>query len=129
VQLNVAKVQVQPVPVIAVTVKLVGGSVTVTAPVVAAAPAALETVIEYVAPVCPGLTFPTAEAAPVRIGVVGVGVLLLFVVQPAMKKIAARLAIPSIRADTPPQKNRKARSIAAILFGLVGLQGKRKNRN
>jgi hypothetical protein len=46
VQLNVARVHVQPVPEIAVTVKLVGGSVTVTAPLVAADPAALETVIE-----------------------------------------------------------------------------------
>jgi len=46
VQVNVASVHIQPAPAIAVTVKLVGGSVTVIIPLVAAAPAALETVIE-----------------------------------------------------------------------------------
>ena len=48
---NVARVQVQPDPEIAVTVKFVGGSVTVMVPLVAAAPEALETVMEYDAPV------------------------------------------------------------------------------
>ena len=50
------------------------------------------------------------------------------VVHPVTKRITARLAIPRTRPDTPLQKNRKARSIAAVLFGLVGLQSERKKR-
>lgn len=44
------RVHVQPVPVTMVIVKFVGGSVTVTVPLVGPAPAALETVTLYVAP-------------------------------------------------------------------------------
>jgi len=65
-------VQVQPVPEIAVTVKFVGGSVTVTAPAVADAPAALATVIEYTAFDAPELMFARPETAAERLGVVGV---------------------------------------------------------
>ena len=53
----------------------------------------------------------------------------LFVVHPATKRIAIRVPIPSTRPDTLVLLNRKARIIAAILFGLERLQGKRKNRS
>jgi hypothetical protein len=58
VQLSVAMTHTQfdpAPPVMLVTVKLMSGSVTVTLPVVAAAPAALDTTIEYFAPTSLGL--------------------------------------------------------------------------
>ncbi len=48
--------------------------------------------------------------------------MLLFVVQPATKRIATMMEIPSNRADTPPRLNRKLLNIAAILFGLTRRQ-------
>jgi hypothetical protein len=94
VQVNVDNVQVQPVPEIAVTVKFVGGSVTVTSPTVAAALAALETVIVYV-PEWPGLTLPTLDTAAVRFGVVGAAG--PDEVQPTAKRPATRAEIISAR--------------------------------
>lgn len=44
---------------------------TVTVPLVAAAPAALETVIVYVAPTCPGLRVPRPATVAERLGAVG----------------------------------------------------------
>jgi hypothetical protein len=37
--------------------------------------------------------------------------------QPATKRIAMRMVIPSNRTDTPPRLNRKSLRISAILFG------------
>jgi hypothetical protein len=73
---------------------------------------------------------PIIKAKPEVFGLVIAGAGLggaLFVVQPATKRTAIRIAIPSTRPDTLLVLNRKAHSIAAILFGLDGLQGKRKN--
>ena len=73
---------------------------------------------------------PIIKAKPEVFGLVIAGAGLggaLFVVQPATKRIATRTAIPRTRPDTPLVLNRKARSIAAILFGLKGLQGMRTN--
>lgn len=44
-----------------------------------------------------------------------------FVVQPATKRMAIRVEIARAR-DTPPRLDRKLLNIAAILFGLTGLQ-------
>ena len=44
------------------------------------------------------------------------------VVQPATKRIATKMVVPSNRADTPPRLNRKLLNIAAILFGLTRRQ-------
>jgi hypothetical protein len=49
-----------------------------------------------------------------------------FDVQPATKRIAIKMVIPSNRADTPPRLNRKSLNITAILFGQSGFQGKRR---
>jgi len=117
VQVKVDRVHVQPVPEIAVTVKLVGGSVTVTIPLVAAEPTALETVIEYDAPACPGLTLPTLDTAAVRVGVVGAGgvLLLLLDVHPATKRRLRTTQIPN-RADAKRLNDREGLGIAAILW-------------
>jgi hypothetical protein len=46
---------------------------------------------------------------------------LPLVEQPATNRVAIRTEIPRTR-DTPPPLNRKLLNIAAILFGLTGLQ-------
>ena len=67
-QTSVAKVQVQPVPLIAVAVNPVGSvSVTVTVPLVEALPL-LVTVMVYCAPVCPCVKLPTWVFVMVRSG-------------------------------------------------------------
>src|SRR5258708_16158625 len=82
------------------------------------------TVIEPLAATLPGCTVNASFAGGPMVTVPE-----LDVVQPATKWMAIRRPIPRTRADTPPRLNRKSLSIAAILFGLERLQGKRKNRS
>jgi hypothetical protein len=69
VQLTVATVQVQPVPLIAVAVNPLGNvSVTVTAPLVATAVLPLLTVSVYVSTLSPALKFPVCVLVAVNCG-------------------------------------------------------------
>ena len=102
---------------------MISGSVTVTVPLVAPAPAAFETVIEYVAPTCAGLIFPRAETAPVRFGAVVLGVLL----QPAAMTSERKAEIARILQISDAWCLGEL-VIAAILFGKRRL-GRRERRS
>jgi len=87
----VARTHVQLAPDTRVTEKPVGGSVTVTVPLVAPAPDALDTVMVYLAFCWPGLKLPRLDTAAERLGVdcplllVGVCWLPLLAQPPAIK--------------------------------------------
>jgi hypothetical protein len=83
-------------------------------------PLAVKFVEGYAAPV---LMEPATNDADV---VVTANCALPFVEQPATKRIAIRAEIPRTR-DTLPRLTRKLLNIAAILFGLSGLQREKKN--
>ena len=73
--------------------KPVGGSVSVTVPLVARAFDALLTKMVYL-PVWPGLTAPKPETAAERFGVVGVLLVLPLLAQPARSSVATIAATP-----------------------------------
>jgi hypothetical protein len=107
-QVNVANVQVQPVPVMLVAVKLVGGSVTVTVPLVGPALAAFETVIMYAAPTCNGRRVPRPVTVAERLG--GVGALA-----PALPPAPAPAEQP-LEANTAMVPTPQAHKIAAVVM-------------